>query len=184
MPVGLENWPFDHGVGVGAVVQQASKERLRLPRCVGGENQIITQGPCIRGTTCVYGLPTPFCTLPSLSRLCKKHSAQCHAVHIAFVLSHCGTKGRKDLYVHLRYNISSVLLVSHLNLKMWNYSYTEGHCTEGPEKIPGNRNKFLQYQTRQRGLWVTAIALRNMAERSSHRQFSVFLCECHGWSFG
>lgn len=41
------------------------------------------------------------------------------------------------------------------------------------ERVPGNRSKFLQYQTCQRGLWVTAIAsatLRNMPERLSRKQ--------------
>lgn len=75
------------------------------------------------------------------------------------MLSHCGTKGRKNLYVHLRYSINSVWLISCLTLKMWNYSYTEDHCTEEPEEVPGNRSKILQYQTRQRGLWVTVMLL-------------------------
>lgn len=88
MPVGLENWLFNCGVGVGAGVEAVSKERQSWPRCVGGETQTVTQVPCISGTTCANGLPMPFCMLSGLSRLCMKILNISKAMYIVFILSH------------------------------------------------------------------------------------------------
>lgn len=90
-------------------------------------------------------------------------------MYIVFILSHSGTKGRKNPCVHLRYNIKLYFAHQLLGSKdVELFTHSEGCCMEEQEMVPGSGCKVPQCQTCQRGLWATTIAsttLRNMAER-------------------
>lgn len=149
----LENWPFNRGVGVGAVTEPA--KATARPVWPWGNPDSPT-GPYTSGR------PSPFCVLLRVFRVYVIINTM---PLISFLYKVTwGVKAGK-VYMFTTDIIIRILLISCLKAKMWNCSYTEGHCMEELGKVPGSGSQVPWYQACQRDLWITEVAshaLKNM----------------------